>query len=52
MSNAEIASWVGGKNSWKNSVAMIRAHADLGGDFNRCCMLRGEFDGSDRDYFF
>jgi hypothetical protein len=22
------------------------------GDFKRCCMLSGEFDGSDRDYFF
>jgi hypothetical protein len=31
---------------------MIRARAGLGGDFKRCCMLSGEFDGSDRDYFF
>jgi len=26
--------------------------ADLAVDFKRCCMLSGEFDGSDRDYFF
>ena len=30
----------------------IHARAVLGGDFKRCCMLSGEFDGSDRDYFF
>ena len=52
MLNAVIASWVGVRSFWKNSVAMIRARADPGGDFKRCCMLSGEFDGSDRDYFF
>jgi hypothetical protein len=31
---------------------MIRARADRDVDFKRCCMLSGEFDGSDRDYFF
>jgi hypothetical protein len=31
---------------------MTRARADLAVDFKRCCMLSGEFDGSDRDYFF
>jgi hypothetical protein len=31
---------------------MIHARADQGGDFKRCCMLSGEYDGSDRDYFF
>jgi hypothetical protein len=31
---------------------MIRVRAVPGADFKRCCMLSGEFDGSDRDYFF
>lgn len=31
---------------------MISARAILAVDFKRCCMLSGEFDGSDRDYFF
>jgi len=31
---------------------MIRVRAGQGADFKRCCMLTGEFDGSDRDYFF
>jgi len=31
---------------------MTRAHAHPDTDFKRCCMLSGEFDGSDRDYFF
>jgi hypothetical protein len=52
MSNVVIASSVVVRNSWRNSVAMIRVRADLGGDFKRCCMLSGEFDGSDREYFF
>ena len=31
---------------------MIRARAAQDADFKRCCMLTGELDGSDRDYFF
>jgi hypothetical protein len=31
---------------------MIHARACLAGDFKNCCMLSGEFDGSDRDHFF
>jgi hypothetical protein len=52
MSSAVIESWAVAKNSLRNSVAMIRARADLAADFKRCCMLSGEFDGSDRHYFF
>jgi hypothetical protein len=52
MSNAVIASWVVGRSFQKNSVGMIRARADPAADFKRCCMLSGEFDGSDRHYFF
>jgi hypothetical protein len=52
MSNAVIASWVVARSFWRNSVAMIRVLADRVVDFKRCCMLSGEFDGSDRDYFF
>jgi hypothetical protein len=52
MSSAEIASWAEVRNSWRNSVVMIRVRADLVGDFKHCCMLTGEFDGSNRDYFF
>jgi hypothetical protein len=40
------------RSSWKNSVGMIRVRADPAVDFKRCCMLSGEFDGSDRHYFF
>src|SRR5277367_2848410 len=50
MSGAVIASWAAPKNCSRNSVAMIHARADLAVDFKRCCMLSGEFDGSDRDY--
>src|ERR1022692_837297 len=52
MSNVVIASSVDEKNSWRSSVAMTLVRADLGGDFKRCCMQSGEFDGSDRHYFF
>jgi hypothetical protein len=31
---------------------MIHARVALAEDFKRCCMLSGEFDGSDRHYFF
>ncbi len=31
---------------------MIRVRVAPVEDFKRCCMLSGEFDGSDRDYFF
>jgi hypothetical protein len=31
---------------------MIRAHATLAAGFKNCCMLTGEFDGSDRHDFF
>ena len=40
-----------GKNSSRSLVAMIYARADLAVDFKRCCMLSGEYDGSDRDYY-
>jgi hypothetical protein len=51
-SNVAIALSAAPRNSSKDSVAMIRARADLAADFKRCCMLSGEFDGSDRDYYF
>ncbi len=31
---------------------MIRAPACPVADFKNCCMLSGEFDGSDRQHFF
>ena len=31
---------------------MTRAHAGPIAGFKHCCMLTGEYDGSDRDYFF
>jgi hypothetical protein len=40
------------KNSLRNSAARIRARAVPAVDFKRCCMLTGQFDGSNRDYFF
>lgn len=42
----------GGKELFENSVAMIRVHAAPPVDFKNCCMLTGEFDGSDRHHFF
>jgi hypothetical protein len=48
MSSAAIALWAVPKNCSRNSVVMISARADLVVDFKRCCMLSGEFDGSDR----
>ena len=52
MSNAAIALSAAIRSFWRNSAAMIPARADPAVDFKRCCMLSGEFDGSDRDYFF
>jgi hypothetical protein len=51
-SNAERASLAASKSSQRSSAAMTHARASLGGDFKNCCMLSGEFDGSDRDHFF
>ena len=36
----------------RNWAVTIRARAHLAAGFSKCCMLSGEFDGSDRDYFF
>jgi hypothetical protein len=43
---------MGTRNYWKSSVAMTRAHAAQAAGFKNCCMLTGEFDGSDRHDFF
>ena len=51
-SNAEGASLAATKSSERSSVGTIHARASLAGDFKNCCMLSGEFDGSDRDHFF
>jgi hypothetical protein len=51
-SNAGRASLAATKSSARSSVAMTHAPASLGGDFKNCCMLSGEFDGSDRHHFF
>jgi hypothetical protein len=51
MSSAVIALWAVAKNLSRNSVATARARVDPAADFKRCCMLHGEFDGSDRGYY-
>ena len=51
-SNAGRASLAATKSSVRSSVAMTHAPACLAGDFKNCCMLSGEFDGSDRHHFF
>jgi hypothetical protein len=51
-SSADRASLAATKSSERSSVATIHARASPGGDFKNCCMLSGEFDGSDRDHFF
>lgn len=50
-SNAVCAWWVAKKSLLKSSAETIRVPADLDVDFKRCCMLSGEFDGSDRNYY-
>lgn len=51
-SNVERASLAATKSSERSSAEMIHAHVSRAGDFKNCCMLTGEFDGSDRDHFF
>ncbi len=51
-SNAERASSAATKSSERSSAATIHARVCLAGDFKNCCMLSGEFDGSDRHHFF
>ena len=41
-----------GAHAERSSVATTHARASLAGDFKNCCMLSGEFDGSDRHHFF
>jgi hypothetical protein len=50
--NAEPALFAATRSSPKSSAAMTRAPASQAVDFKSCCMLSGEFDGSDRDHFF
>jgi hypothetical protein len=51
-SNAVFESCAAAKSLLRSLVAMIRAHACPAVDFKNCCMLSGEFDGSDRHHFF
>ena len=51
-SNAVIASSAGRRNSSRSSVETIRARANPAAGFKHCCMLTGNFDGSDRHHFF
>ena len=36
----------------RSSAATTYARACQAADFKNCCMLSGEFDGSDRHHFF
>ena len=47
-----IKSWVGVRSFLRSLAAMIHAPVDPDADFKRCCMLSGNYDGSDRHYFF
>ena len=51
-SNADLASLAVTKNSVRSSAATTHAPACQAADFKNCCMLSGEFDGSDRHHFF
>jgi hypothetical protein len=51
-SNAGRAWLAAIKSSVRSSAATTLARACLAGDFKNCCMLSGEFDGSDRHHFF
>jgi hypothetical protein len=45
-------SWAAARSCSRSSGATIRVPVAPAADFKRCCMLSGELDGSDRDYFF
>ncbi len=47
-----IASWAAAKSCLSGLAARTHAHAARSVDFKNCCMISGEFDGSDRHYFF
>jgi hypothetical protein len=51
-SNAAHALSAATKSFERSSVATTRAPASQVADFKNCCMLTGEFDGSDRHHFF
>jgi hypothetical protein len=36
----------------RGSAVTTHVRAYQAADFKNCCMLSGEFDGSDRDHFF
>ena len=52
MCNAVSAWSVVVRSFWRNSAAKMPVRVDPAVDFKRCCMLTGQFDGSDRDYYF
>ena len=47
-----IASFAAPKSSLKSLVEMTYVPAARPVDFKNCCMISGEYDGSDRHYFF
>jgi hypothetical protein len=47
-----IAPWVAAKSCSKSLVATTYAPVARPVDFKNCCMASGEYDGSDRHYFF
>ena len=51
-SSVEPAWWEASRSSMRSSVGTTRAPACQTADFKNCCMLTGEFDGSDRHHFF
>ena len=51
-SNGEHAWSAASRSSAKSSVATTHARAYQAVDFKNCCMLSGQFDGSDRHHFF
>jgi hypothetical protein len=51
-SNGDHALSAASRSSAKSSAATTRAPACQAVDFKNCCMLSGEFDGSDRHHFF
>jgi hypothetical protein len=51
-SSAAFVSCATGKSFSRSLVATTLARAHPAADFKNCCMLTGEFDGSDRHHFF
>jgi len=47
-----FGSFMATRNFWKNSAETTSVPADRAAGFKTCCMRSGQFDGSERNYYF